>query len=369
MKKSKMSLLFVVIFLFSLFSSNAFAISDDKIMSQDIKEADGTSGQDTNTGSGIKTGHIQDGAVTPAKIGFYSNVIIVAPSGGDFTSPVDAMNAITDASASNPYLVKIMPGVYNIGSNSVRMKPYVDIEGSGENVTIVSGSNFSVVNGGSNTEIRFLTVRSTCQYNCQTVGNSAFAIFNEGVTAMKITHVKAEVTKTCGCGGVAIYNSGSNVTIGDVTATITGTDGDNVAITNFYNSFVTMNNINASVSGTRWAHGVQNNSTTVVVMNNVSAKASGGIDDSGVTTTGGSTVTMTNVTAEGNHNGIVNEASIMKIDHSVIIGPDRTIWHTHNDGTTFVGSSRLEGGIVAGSGITCAGVYDENYIYYATTCP
>jgi hypothetical protein len=41
---------------------------DDTVLSQHIREADGTSGQDTNTGSGIKTGHIQDGAVTSAKI-------------------------------------------------------------------------------------------------------------------------------------------------------------------------------------------------------------------------------------------------------------------------------------------------------------
>ena len=114
------------------------------------KISQGTSVQNTNAGSGVKTGQIQnsavttskiaDGAITPGKIGFYSNVIIVATSGGDYASPVDAMNSIADASESNPYLVKIMPGVYNIGSNSVQMKPYVDIEGSGENVTKITGN-------------------------------------------------------------------------------------------------------------------------------------------------------------------------------------------------------------------------------------
>ena len=41
---------------------------DDFIVSRMIDEADGTSGQDTNTGSGIKTGHIQDSAITTAKL-------------------------------------------------------------------------------------------------------------------------------------------------------------------------------------------------------------------------------------------------------------------------------------------------------------
>jgi hypothetical protein len=43
-------------------------LENDGVLSQHIAEADGTTGQDTNTGSGVKTGHIQDGAVVSAKI-------------------------------------------------------------------------------------------------------------------------------------------------------------------------------------------------------------------------------------------------------------------------------------------------------------
>lgn len=50
--------------------SMAFAsVNDDQVTSQKLKEADGTTGQDANLGSGVKTAHIQDGAVTDAKIG------------------------------------------------------------------------------------------------------------------------------------------------------------------------------------------------------------------------------------------------------------------------------------------------------------
>lgn len=34
-------------------------------------------------------------------------------------------------SVSNPYLVKIMPGVYDLGTTSLQMRAYVDVEGSG----------------------------------------------------------------------------------------------------------------------------------------------------------------------------------------------------------------------------------------------
>ncbi len=44
------------------------AVAADEVKSANIKEADGTTGQNTNSGSGIKTGHIQNAAVTTAKI-------------------------------------------------------------------------------------------------------------------------------------------------------------------------------------------------------------------------------------------------------------------------------------------------------------
>ncbi len=59
------------------------------------------------------------------------NVISVAKANGKFTDPVAAVNSISDASAANPYLVVIGPGVYTITQTLV-MKPYVDIVGSGE---------------------------------------------------------------------------------------------------------------------------------------------------------------------------------------------------------------------------------------------
>jgi hypothetical protein len=70
----------------------------------------------------------------------YANVIVVATSGGDFTSPIQAVNSITTASASNPYLVKIMPGVYDLGTAPLQMKPHIDVEGSGQENTIITSS-------------------------------------------------------------------------------------------------------------------------------------------------------------------------------------------------------------------------------------
>ncbi len=71
-----------------------------------------------------------------------SNVRIVQRDGADnvrsFTTLNQALATITDASASNPYLVKVMPGTYDAYSGSV--KPYVSFEGSGTSSTTVYGA-------------------------------------------------------------------------------------------------------------------------------------------------------------------------------------------------------------------------------------
>jgi len=67
--KSKLISILSIMAVASLCSAgSALAVTDDSILSNHIAEADGTSGQDTNSGNGIKTGHIQDSAVTDAKI-------------------------------------------------------------------------------------------------------------------------------------------------------------------------------------------------------------------------------------------------------------------------------------------------------------
>ena len=77
-------------------------------------------------------------------------MIVVAKSGGDFTDPVEAMNSTSDASANNSYLIKLMPGVYDLGTNNpLRMKEYVDIVGSGTNTTSIIGTVTDVYQKGS----------------------------------------------------------------------------------------------------------------------------------------------------------------------------------------------------------------------------
>ena len=56
---------------------------------------------------------------------------------------LDALESITGVSSDSRYLLKLEPGVYDIGNNSLVMKEYVDIEGSGETNTIITSAGFN----------------------------------------------------------------------------------------------------------------------------------------------------------------------------------------------------------------------------------
>ena len=78
--------------------------------------------------------------------GFYyklfAQTIVVAKSGGDYTTITAALAAITDAATDKRYLIKIMPGTY---VEAITMKAFVDIDGSGFNDTIIQQADATII--------------------------------------------------------------------------------------------------------------------------------------------------------------------------------------------------------------------------------
>ena len=74
--------------------------------------------------------------------GGYAQTIVVAKSGGDFTSVADALSSIGDASAAKPYLVYVAAGVYS-ETNLVDVKPYIHLQGAGQNATVIVSTRSS----------------------------------------------------------------------------------------------------------------------------------------------------------------------------------------------------------------------------------
>jgi len=433
-------------------------IGDDTILSQHIKETDGSSLQDTNNGSGIKTNHIQDRAVTSRKISFHHNVIIVAPDGkGDFANPARAIDSIKDNSESNPYLVQLMPGIYNIGAKSLTMKEHVVLQGSGEKSTKILGSidtdTGGVIIGSNNSEIRRLTVENSNS------GENAIAIYNDRVVTLSIEDVSViafgskhnygiynnlssgiisnvRVKAYGGLDSVGIYNFGmSQLELLNTEVNVRSSkeknigvksiDGVNLMMRNadikiavypaateynagVYNfagvaaflesvrikvsnahsntgivsdkSFVYLNNANIEVWGGNSASGARSRASTKLEIRNSIFDVHGAKFVTGINVDF-TMLVMSNVKVVAsdslqfkqavgvNTSSSSSEAHKAFIDHSQIFGSKYSIL---NNITMFVGNTKLGGDrkILHNLGtISCAGIYDQSYKFYANVCP
>ena len=298
--------------------------------------------------SAVTVDKLADAAVTSSKIAFFGKVAIVSPSGGDYTNPAAAMSDYLGwcgtPSATNTCILKIMPGVYDVGTSTVLMQNYIDIEGSGEGTTTITGNvatgTAGVVNGASIAEIRFITVKNT----------------GGGTSAM------------------AIYNSGAAVKITNVTAMASGATY-NYAVYSESSSSPLMLNVTASASGGTGSYAIMNSSASVATLTNVTATASGASGSNIGVYNSGSSATMLSVTVVatgGTANTAVNNYGggstySVKIKNSVINGTTFSISNQPNF-TTHVGSTEISGALI-GSGVTCAGVYNAAYAFYGSSCP
>ena len=208
------------------------------------------------------------------------NVIIVAPANANFTDPVAAVESVgSSASASNPYMVVIRPGVYTI-TRTLVMKPYVDIVGSGESVTkitgAISGADWytALIKGANNAVLSSLTIENTG-------GGGAYSIaLSNDNTSPRVFNVTAKASG--GNNGRAIENdSGAAPVLTNVTAEGSGYH-TSYGVFNWGANGVVMENVTARVAGgSSWSCGVYN-SGSIAVINNVTAIARGWAKNYGV---------------------------------------------------------------------------------------
>jgi hypothetical protein len=350
----------------------------------------------------------------------YAHVIVVAKSGGDYTTVGAALASITDNSALSRYLVWVAPGVY---TETVTMKQYVDIEGAGELLTTLSYSGSDAVDtgtvvGADNAELRFLTVRNTG-------GDSiAIPIYNY-FASPRLTHVTVSASASLDS-SFGVHNYGSSPAMLNVTASASG-NTSNYAVYNEDFSAPRMTDVTASASGGINAYGVYNSGWSTATMTSVNAfasggnsnygvfnafasptmvdvtaSASGGINSTGVynyssaptmerviasglggTTSTGvrnfeSSPTIRNSTLSagnsGSRVGLYNSASadayIVTVDNCQITGGTHSIYNDDgsNNYTTEVGASLLDGPVTGTGTEVCIFSYDENYTALNSSC-
>ncbi len=277
------------------------------------------------------------------------NELIVSATGGEFETITAALASITDNGPANPYVVKVLPGVY---AEQVELKPYVHLMGSGTEVTIIShdvssSTSFTetaVIRGSANAQVSDLTVQHTGAGdinvgihtdagdfkldNVQVTmlnGADCYGIFVQD--AIDVSIHRADVSSTCSANNKGIYNSSSTVKI---------TDSD--VMVKF---------------GTEENHALENGNSTVVIRD---SDLYGG--DPGKLRP-----------QDLQFYAVFNSSSVAKINGGLLYGTTASIFTLSDSTSRISGAELVNGKDAAGTGTyTCVGVFDSSYAALNATC-
>jgi hypothetical protein len=298
--------------------------------------------------------------------GGYTHTLIVSPE----PNPVDAgrtlrevVSGIADPSASNPYLVKIEPGVYDLEANSLFMRAYVDIEGSGEGITTVTSSlstGSGTIVGTDNSELRYVTVKNRGGGD----GPQVAALFSESKSP-RYTHVTAIASG--GTENNAIHISNGAPVLSYVTAIASG-GSRSTGVANFGGLLTASNSTFSAADAANTNLGVLSTFGGTVRAASSTISASGGVIAVGLRTNNG-THTVANVTVAasgatesyGMYNGWRVAAPVVNAHQSRISGGTYSIYSI--GGTIQVGASQLAGpvGTLNIGFVRCAASYDATF--------
>lgn len=207
---------------------------------------------------------VQGGQGATGASGVGASTTLVSPAGTTILSGTALVSAMTAACAQPlKWLVKIGPGTYDLGpGEELDLCLHVDVEGSGEGVTIITSQAFTTVSsvGGAVGELRYVTIE-----NIRTGSNSNGAIMNasdwtfrhvtvkansdsvaigiaSGVGLGTMDHVTLVATGVNAAVGVS-SSAGAGLKISDSAITATGATTGNVAIENTDSPLLLLNSL------------------------------------------------------------------------------------------------------------------------------
>jgi len=342
--------------------------------------------------------------------------VLVSPVPGDpvasGTALRNALAGISSPSSTNRWLVKIEPGTFDIGATALPMRAWVDIEGSGIGATTIRGNvngielNTGAINGASNTELRMLTVTNS-------VGGpgaqNSIALYNNTVSSMRLYRVK--FTSTAGTGsawGMRNFQSAPLIEECEFSVSASGSaayglvyffivsSGERSSIlrskiavsgaTNNYGVYMTeaqtltvLRDSRIDVTGGQFTYGLyatgiwQGNESLAIRDTEISS-AGGAQASYGVRFDLGTTVALDIASSKiwghvaPTTYGISQGGNApMGLQGASIVGFTKTIESVSN---ASIASTGLTGGPVSVSGwVGCMGVWDENGVFYAQSCP
>lgn len=353
----------------------------------------------------------------------YRRTVVVGPvgNGSDQVANGQALRAalegINDASESSPYLLKIEPGTYKVIDQSnnltpLYVKPYIEIEGSGESVTKITsvggdtGDLATVIPTGKG-QIRFLTIENTgdgknyaqaiyCSsgdvnlVHVTAIAASATegsrAIYIEGGESIVLRHVTAKCDGSSCLAGIYARSVNVKADLRNVGSTVTNSTKDPVALRVFYGPPVTVRDSVLKVDSPTIGHArtLYLIGANIDVINTDIYANGDGLSLAVYNGRSHTRIHNSRLVAEGGSSdnaGVLNSTNnIMPGSLEILNSSVTSVGPTVEDGEsitkpgdfkTRIANSRLAGDamVTPNSDVTCASVVDENFAHYANTCP
>jgi hypothetical protein len=330
----------------------------------------------------------------------HSRTAVVSATGDPLANGTALLAAVagipTPTSQEEAWRVLLEPGVYDLGTSTLTVKPWMLLEGSGQETTLVTSAvcDGNTVSGAADAEIRDLSVENVC--SSPTAFARAISFGSTSTRRGRLTRVTARIpgpirrgfavfmlgdaavlervtAKASGSGEVSIainvYGDGSLVL--DCTASATG-DGGNYGLTASGGTWITRGSFFAEESASSWICAALRLEDASMAVTDVVARC----DDYAVYvqsfTSDAMTVTLSRLdvrgplVAEANSEGAVN----VLIEHSRI---ETVKAAEYDDGQVAVGIAATQlasGAVLPGTGtVVCAGVWDPSWLFHPNTCP
>lgn len=310
----------------------------------------------------------------------YFRTVIVGPVGTELENGaalLDAMAGITTASAGNPFLLYVEPGIYDMGTAHLQIKPYVDVQGSGQGQTVLRSAGGSTIGSGATVE-----VQDRSEVRDLSIENSGGGDFAVGVYAAGhgvLRDITVQVSGAADDGYGVIVPSCDSILIDGVTAEASANTNTSAGVS--FLSCTTARISNSTVSGLDGGasnFGVQSGATETLITN-VSATADGTgsasalatdrsdttVRDSRLTATSSGSVSRGINIFDGGTGSVLYTVEV----HGSRVSGQSAAVHTGTETDALFGASQLDGGVSGVGNKTCAGVYDGNYTFFASTCP
>jgi hypothetical protein len=227
------------------------------------------------------------------------------------------------AASNRRWLVRLEPGIFNLGSSGLVMKNCVDIEGSGRDVTTIlsQGSPSTITWGaGITAEVRNLTIQ-----NSPPSGQTFAVTLNSSTGALSRVNVIATGTSTVI--GVLVSGTGTSPVLSDVAVTASSTantQSEFVYGLYFNQSTPLVNNVKISIASPNTDNtGIYEISGAAATVDGGAVTVSGGTIDIGIWVSAGCSLNLTrgNVNDAGQQAfGIEDEGGgMVEIAYSVIV--------------------------------------------------